>query len=125
MIDLVFWMGIILVVGVFGWITVTNVLSRIEREETPLTMSMAIKIFLVICGIICLSIGRNSFSPQNLDAGGDGSKITVTEKQYKEQETKREEQVIQKKKQEQKRTKEDESILLDDMKNFRKKMMDR
>ena len=80
MIDLVFWMGIILVAGVFAWMTVTSILNRIEKEEQPFTMSMAIRVFLVICGIICLSIGRNNFSPQNTNAGGDDTKITITDK---------------------------------------------
>lgn len=125
MTDLIFWMGIILCVGVFGWMTFADMMRRADEEKKPLSLLTAVKIFLVTCGVICLSIGKNSFVPENLDASGDDSKVTVTDKEVKDLETRRRKKVVQDEKYEQKRTKENDKILLDDMKDFKKRVMER
>jgi hypothetical protein len=105
--------------------TFADMMRIADEGKKPLNLLTAIKIFLVICGVICLSIGKNSFVPENLDASGDDSKVTVTDKEVKDLETKRKKKVVQDKKHERKRTKENDKILLDDMKDFKKRVMER
>jgi hypothetical protein len=51
--------------------------------------------------------------------------VTVTIKEVRELESKRRQHRKEEKKKERKRTKEDESVLLDDMKDFKKRVMER
>lgn len=123
--DLLFWMGVILFCGVFGWITVSEAIRRTSDDNSPVSLLMGVRIFLVVCGVICLSIGKNTFTPENLDAGGNDVKVTVTEKEVRELESKRTESKAKAESNSRKKDKEDESVLLDDMKDFRERLMDR
>lgn len=125
MTDLIFWMGIILCVGVFGWMTFADMMRRADEGKKPLSLLTTVKIFLVTCGVICLSIGKNSFVPENLDASGDDSKVTVTDKEVKDLETKRAKQKVKKKKEEKEAADKLDDDLLKDMNRFKKRLENR
>jgi len=122
MADLVFWMGIILLCGVFVWTMVVDIMRRDERGEQPFTLSMAVKIFLLVCGVICLSIGQNNFAPKNTDAGGDEEQTTVTKKEVRELEKKRVEKRVKEKQKERDVMKADDDNILNDMKSFKDRL---
>jgi hypothetical protein len=102
-----------------------TIYERHIRGEPPVGVIDIVKAIFMICAVLLICIGgSNNYKPENLESGGD-NKPTVKQEELDELNKKRMYKLLESKKESEIRTKEQDEKLLNNMREFQKKLMNR